>query len=136
MVKICTKCKTEYHKPFKKYFSPDNRRKGRLGAQCRKCRNVAQTKFYNSKLGRDKYLSKYGITHKDYNIMFTTQKGCCAICGKHQSILTYRLAVDHNHKTNKVRGLLCKGCNTSLGAMEDSIELFSKAIQYLEQRNY
>ena len=131
--KVCSKCKAD--KPLKD-FSPDNRKKGRTQAQCKKCRAVVQTKIYNSESGRDKYLSKYGITYKDYNTMFTTQNGCCAICGKHQSILTYRLAVDHNHKTGKVRGLLCKNCNTSLGVMEDSTELLSKAIQYLEQRNF
>ena len=56
-----------------------------------------------------KYL--YGITPDDYNQLFQQQNGCCAICGKHQSKLKRRLDVDHDHKSGKVRGLLCNPCN-------------------------
>ena len=43
--------------------------------------------------------------------MFKEQYGCCAICGKHQSELKKALAVDHDHRTGKVRGLVCNMCN-------------------------
>lgn len=61
---------------------------------------------------------KYGITLEDYNKMFAEQNGCCAMCGRHQSEFKRALAVDHNHITGAVRGLLCMRCNTTLGSYE------------------
>lgn len=75
----------------------------------------------------------YNISIDDYNQMFSDQDGCCAICKRHQSEFKKALAVDHDHKTDKVRGLLCSGCNLALGNTEDSIEILSSAIQYLTQ---
>ena len=43
-----------------------------------------------------------------------------------------RLAVDHNHKTGRVRGILCSFCNTALGKFDDSVGLLARAIEYLE----
>jgi len=61
---------------------------------------------------------EYGITLDDYNKMFNAQEGKCAICQKHQNELKQTLYVDHDHKTNKVRSLLCKNCNVALGYYE------------------
>lgn len=60
------------------------------------------------------YLKKYNITWKDRMVMWKAQKGRCAICCKHERHFTKRLAVDHDHKTKKVRGLLCFRCNKFL----------------------
>lgn len=77
---------------------------------------------------------KYGITAADYQRMFEKQNGCCAICGKietsHNQWGLKRLAVDHDHETGRVRGLLCSNCNTRLGHLED-IEFITKARIYL-----
>jgi uncharacterized protein YlaI len=59
------------------------------------------------------------------------QKGCCAICGKHQTILNKTLNVDHCHKTGKIRGLLCTNCNHGLGKFYDNAEVLKVAINYL-----
>lgn len=73
---------------------------------------------------KDYYLKRtYGVTLKQYDKMFEDQNGVCAICGRAE-IKTYkgvptRLAVDHNHKTGKVRALLCSNCNQSLGIYEN-----------------
>lgn len=68
---------------------------------------------------RNSYLKQtYGITLKDYNEMVTRQNKKCAICGRSQSEFPRRLFVDHDHKTGKVRGLLCPGCNLGLGYFE------------------
>ena len=48
-----------------------------------------------------------------------------------ESVIKYKLAVDHCHKTGKIRGLLCGGCNTSIGSFEDNPELLKNAIKYL-----
>ena len=67
---------------------------------------------------RRKLKQKYGLTPEEYNRMFENQSGCCAICKKHQSEFKRRLAVDHDHGTGQVRGLLCGACNVLLGSME------------------
>lgn len=61
----------------------------------------------------------YGLTLEDYNAMVCDQNGCCAICGIHQLEVEQKLHVDHNHKTGKVRGLLCPKCNLRLEPIED-----------------
>ena len=71
---------------------------------------------------------KYWITLDDYNRMFSEQKGRCAICG----IQEEKLHVDHSHKTNKVRSLLCFHCNAGLGHFEENIELLNNAIEYIK----
>lgn len=76
----------------------------------------------------------YGITIPEYDKMLTTQNGVCAIClrtcptGK-------RLAVDHSHVNGKVRGLLCQGCNTSLGKFNDDFNLVQRAADYLKRHS-
>ena len=64
----------------------------------------------------------YGITFVQYNEMFETQEGKCAICQRHQNELTRTLCVDHDHKTNKVRALLCVTCNTDVSVVENRLE--------------
>ena len=82
---------------------------------------------------KDYQLSYYfGISLDEYNKMFDSQQGCCAICGTHQSSLSKSLAVDHDHITGKVRGLLCNKCNAALGLLKDDPEVVKKAAGYLE----
>jgi hypothetical protein len=73
----------------------------------------------------------FGITAADYHGMLEMQGYACAICKNKPK--NYRLAVDHCHKTGKIRGLLCKRCNHDLlGAAYDSIPMLARAISYLE----
>jgi hypothetical protein len=75
-----------------------------------------------------KYVSRYGITLTQYKALFKAQKGRCAIC---ESKTKLKLAVDHCHKTLKIRALLCGNCNMGLGKFKDNIKLLFKAIQYI-----
>ena len=91
---------------------------------------LARNKKYN-KENPDKRKSailkyEYGITLDDYNKMFNEQEGKCAICQRHQNELTRTLCVDHNHKTNKVRSLLCLTCNTDVSVVENRLEEMTK----------
>lgn len=72
------------------------------------------------------------INLKDYENMFNEQEGKCAICKRHQSEFKKRLVVDHNHKTGKIRGLLCSPCNRMLGQVGDSFTILRNAIEYLK----
>lgn len=94
-------------------------------------KNQQKNKIRKVSLRKNHYKRTYGISLEDYNKLFLKQKGCCAICSKHQSELKERLHLDHNHKTNKIRGLLCGSCNRAIGLLREDVEIFSKAIDYL-----
>lgn len=77
-----------------------------------------------------KLAREYGISLELYKAINKEQNGVCAICFNAPE--NKRLAVDHDHQTNKVRGLLCYSCNTALGLMKDNFTLFENAIKYLK----
>ncbi len=71
------------------------------------------------------------LTEKKYNAMLERQAGVCAICAEKPK--GGRLAVDHIHGTETVRGLLCGRCNTALGLFKDDPERLAVAIKYLRR---
>lgn len=79
---------------------------------------------------------EYGLTQEQYDEMLTRQNGVCAIC-KQEETWSYKngkiasLSVDHDHNTGKVRGLLCRDCNQSLGKFKDDHNLLRAAYEYL-----
>ena len=96
------------------------------GCRCRDCtrahaENVRQWNRNNTErvrcINRTKNLKQYGLSVADYERLYVAQDRVCALCqqtcrtGKH-------LAVDHDHKTGQVRGLLCYSCNVKLGWYE------------------
>ena len=87
-------------------------------------------------LARNRALKKYGITIEEQEVMLRNQNGKCKICGKGIYLFgdtkSNTAHVDHDHKTGKVRGLLCQECNTGLGKFCDNIEYLKNAIKYLE----
>ncbi|SRR6266446_2593177 len=85
----------------------------------------------NKKIQRKGHLKwKFGITLEEYNAMFASQGGRCAICGRTEET---ELSIDHSHVTGNNRGLLCRQCNAALGAFGDSIETLLAAIEYLKR---
>jgi len=106
--KQCYKC----HKKFPatlKFFNEQPKSEDGLGKFCSKCARAqlfALLKWY------------YGITREDWNKLYKKQHGCCAICHRPQTELSHRLGVDHDHKTGKIRGLLCSICNAHYGWFE------------------
>ena len=77
-------------------------------------------------------LAAYGLTKQDHAALVAAQGGRCAICYEEVPVGGKTgLAVDHDHTTGKVRGLLCPKCNMALGLMKDSPTLLASAIQYL-----
>jgi hypothetical protein len=76
------------------------------------------------------YKTKYGITVDEYEMLLAKQGGVCALC--HQACTTgKRLAVDHDHITSRIRGLLCFHCNTAIGKLGDSPFTLAAALGYL-----
>ena len=76
-------------------------------------------------------LSKYGLTLNDYYNILKKQNNKCAICETDKPGGQGRFHLDHCHKTNKVRGLLCHRCNTSLGGFRDDPIILERAKIYL-----
>jgi hypothetical protein len=73
------------------------------------------------------------ISRETYDRIFEEQGGVCAICEEFP--IGRELAVDHDHTTRAVRGLLCMRCNTGLGHFHDSIEILDRAIEYLSDHH-
>jgi len=72
----------------------------------------------------------YNMSEEDYEEWMHAQDGCCAICQRPPE-KNRRLAIDHDHKTGAVRGLLCTRCNVGLGQFGDKTKLLSRALDYL-----
>ena len=74
---------------------------------------------------------KFGMSEEEYIKKSDAQDNRCAICGAHQLELDRRMAVDHDHETGQIRGLLCNHCNLGIGFLKDSTDLLEKAQKYL-----
>lgn len=77
---------------------------------------------------------KFNMSINDYNILLKSQNGVCATCFKEKSSNGKALAVDHCHKTGKIRGLLCNECNTSLGLLKENKHTLYNLIDYLNRK--
>lgn len=120
--------------------------KGRLGKStrraCKKCRSAIQCELYrNSKdlqveakerSRKSALKNKYGLTQEDFQRLYESQDGKCAICLK--LVGGTKINVDHCHKTGKVRGLLCWNCNIAIGYFKDNTNNLKNALKYLEMR--
>lgn len=77
-------------------------------------------------------MKTYGLAEGEYERMYAEQGGTCAICKRARGIVK-RLAVDHDHDTGLVRGLLCGPCNQLVGYFKNSPETFRRAADYLDR---
>jgi hypothetical protein len=100
---------------------------------CSECHKIQCKERWHNRSWMDRWASRnylYGVTKEFLLDLYEKQQGKCKICGiKPQT--TRGLHIDHCHSTGKVRGLLCHGCNTSIGAMKEDPEILLKAIAYL-----
>jgi len=135
-------CRKEYYEKNKNKINEQRREK------YTKSDRYVKSKQYQAKYpdkvkqwSRNSWIrKKFGLEPGDYNIMFNAQKGLCAICGlpekhKYKGRLI-KLAVDHNHSTGKIRGLLCSECNIAIGNLKvDSFGILNlqTAIKYIEE---
>lgn len=92
-------------------------------------RQYEQTKKYKSSRHKRYLKKKYNLTLYEHLEMYISQNGCCAICKEH--VPYDKIDVDHDHKTGKVRGMLCRRCNYGMGFV-DNYEFIRKATEYLK----
>ena len=78
----------------------------------------------------------YGITPEQWDALYDLQNGRCMICWETFDVSCAKgrrkVNVDHDHNNNKIRGLLCHGCNVGLGYFRDNAELLRRAATYVE----
>jgi len=135
LLKRCTKC-GEWKSATSKYFPPDKRNKDKLNSWCRKCVEKYKKGYRKTKKGKESnkralQKNRYGITIKQRKDLYVKQNGCCVIC---KIAVPYdEIVTDHNHKTNKIRGLLCRSCNSGIGMLQDNIEIVYNAFCYLKK---
>jgi len=148
--KICSKCGKKYPATAE-HFHRSKKEKSGFSCWCKKCA-AAYRKVYDktdkAKKTRQKYRQslkgketvqkgKLRFRHGPgavelWNTFFVEQNGICPGCGKHQSELNTKLALDHDHKSGIYRGLLCKVCNLKAGSSEEDLQILKNLVKYLE----
>lgn len=125
----CIDCKSE---GIQTYRPPAKKRDGTLqpGPRCATHHRARRNQTRN-KSSESRWLTVYGITADEYWAIYEHQGGVCYIC-RRATGARKKLAVDHDHGTGFVRGLLCLPCNRNvLGHARDEIEFFDRCIEYL-----
>lgn len=125
-MRICTKCDTE--KPLEDFY----RKKGALHGRDSRCKECQRLHKKKGRVRDRLLIYKYGITEEQFNVMNDEQQGLCKSCGQPETRKnTKNLAVDHNHKTGEVRGLLCQRCNTALGLLDEDPKRIEALLGYI-----
>jgi len=120
-------------KQYKKQWDADNRERM---ADLQRQRRESDPQKYKTYFRNHRLIKKYGITQADYERMLQEQGGVCGICGGQPDITRHgitRLAIDHDHATGKIRGLLCNNCNAGMGIIGDTVEHLERAAEYLKR---
>lgn len=135
-IKKCSRCKTDYP-ATKDFFYGNSGTSDGLASNCKICSGKATRRWANSnpdkvrEYARRSNLKKKGINKEIYEKMAIQQEWKCLICGITERECKKKLSVDHNHKTGKVRGLICNRCNLALGNTKDNPLILIKCAKYL-----
>lgn len=140
--KCCTVCKE--WKPLESFMS-DKRTTSGKSSRCSTCHykinrsRLAIDKDFRDNVNRlnriSKIKNKYGLSQESYNNLIINQNNKCAICSIEFNSISKKtkIAIDHCHKTDSIRGLLCSRCNIGLGQFRDNENYLLSAIQYLRK---
>jgi hypothetical protein len=139
----CSKC--GQIKPFSEFRRRAGKRDGEYYAWCKPCSNAVRRAWAARNPGKEREYDlkyHYGLTMAEYEAMYESQDGRCAICCTPKPAHVTRgasakqtigLVVDHDHTTGAVRALLCHRCNNALGCVSDDISILLAAIEYLKK---
>jgi hypothetical protein len=114
-----------------------------FGFLCRPCDLERRKKPYT----RQEYCrewnlnKKYGLDSSGFDVLWIAFRGKCGICDKILKMPEYKrgqsldvAAIDHDHKTGNIRGLLCNSCNKGIGHFYDDVNILKNAINWLEKQ--
>lgn len=122
--RLCKRCNLE--KDVSE-FPIDYRNVNWINNICKRCNGIRSNENNRKNKSWNKYnWQKRGLNLDSAYSLYNTQQ-CCQICGE-----TTKLHLDHDHNTNKIRGMLCHKCNRALGFFKDNPKLLRKAADYLE----
>lgn len=142
---VCTRCGRSRPKSLFYTFRDGKSNRRYYRPKCKQCahadHNAYRVAYRNTekqkRKNRDRWLrKKYGISLSEYEFYEYCQNWSCGICGTTRSggpTPESAFHVDHDHETKRVRGLLCRACNTAIGLLKEDPELFTKAVTYLKQ---
>ena len=129
-MKTCARC--HFPRPFSDFHRDCTSKDGHK-SYCKPCNEIYRVEYrkrYPTRQRSSRLKYDYGITVEQYDAMLKKQNHVCAICNTFPP--GKRLAVDHNHETGKIRGLLCANCNAGLGWFKENTSRLNAAILYLE----
>jgi len=131
VVRKCRRCDREFEQ------ARLARHAGRYRRYCsEECGHAARLERRDN---RGLVLQRYDMTRQGYDRMLAAQGGMCRICRtdrpgtKSGRGRTPRFCVDHDHRTGRVRGLLCRSCNSGIGHLQDDPSILARAIAYLTE---
>lgn len=131
MLKICKECGIE--KNISDFYQGRKDCKNCKNAKARQWRkdNPQNTERHLARMRERTKERRYGVTQEQFDQMLLNQNNKCKICDIefNGSKFTH---IDHCHKTNTVRGLLCNNCNMALGQFGDNTDIMGMAIKYLQ----
>lgn len=141
MLKICRKCLIE--KDINLFYNSKKNKDGKFSS-CKICDKIKYNNWrknnpeIRSKTRKREWLKKrYEMRIDEYDRMVKIQNNRCYICEhspkKTDDPRTLNLQVDHCHKTNKIRKLLCHQCNRALGLLKEDPNIFLKCISYIQE---
>lgn len=132
--KVCCTCKVD--KPHSEFYH--RKKNGYISSNCCVC-ILKQRKIYNqTESGKQtKFVAglrrRYGITFEEFTRVWSEQQGKCFVC-RQDLVLGVKngYAIDHDHQTGQVRGILCTGCNLSIGHAGDNSNRLRALAAYLD----
>lgn len=120
--RVCGKLKQP--EEFSCYKSPKSYGGYQALKSCKSCEKDRKLRNHLEK--------SYGITLEEFEVMVQEQNNKCYLCGEGPSDVYGRLVVDHDHKTGKVRKLLCRMCNIHLSKVEACPDYLRRVTEYLK----
>lgn len=143
-MKTCRWAKHEYEESFSRCPICVKERRIETDHKHKKTRDADKKRWRDNNKKRIKELTlkyRYNITVEKFDEMVKDQNNLCAVCKKPETLVYKKtnkvmdLAVDHNHLTGKVRGLLCSKCNQGYGCLQESEETITNLLEYHRKYN-
>lgn len=138
--KICPGCKKQKYLSF---FGGDKTTADGKTVYCKNCKKdymrawrSRETTNWKERAKKGHLKQRFGLTIESFNILLESQNFKCAICSCELDIENNSrdVCIDHSHITSRIRGILCRKCNSGLGAFKDSLSVIEKAMQYIRTK--
>ena len=144
---VCRPCQKNQYSDYRKTHRDATRQRWKKFYERHRLKMIKRTRDYEKKIGKDEYIRRYkkynqvmkfklyNLSKEKYHEMREQQEQKCAMCLTPFKENPRSIHIDHDHKTNQVRGILCDGCNLFLGRIESPkyVERLEMAQAYLRK---